>query len=407
MSSANALLNSQYLYQSEARYFAQVPDGGEDVAAQELAALGAEGVRAGYRGLYFGAERRVLYAIVYRAFTISRVLAPLIRFQCHSPEYLYKRTQSIPWSDFLTPKHTFAVFATVSNSAIRHSQYAALTIKDAIVDQFREKTGARPNVETQDPDLWINLYLHANKATLSIDASGGSMHRRGYRVESVEAPMQETVAATIIAMSEWDGSTPLADPMCGSGTILCEALMRYSRVPSGYLRKHFGFERLPDFDRDAWRAVKSEADTAIRMLPRGLIRGSDTSGEAVRAARANLARLPGGRHVVVEQRRFEQIERMDDTTIVTNPPYGLRIGKRDAMPEFVRGLGDFLKHRCAGSSAFVYFGNRELLKSLGLRPTWKKPLANGGLDGRLVRLDLFAGSRDAFEVARRRDDVRE
>jgi len=174
-------LNSQYLYQSEARYFAQVPDGGEDVAAQELAALGAEGVRAGYRGLYFGAERRVLYAIVYRAFTISRVLAPLIRFQCHSPEYLYKRTQSIPWSDFLTPKHTFAVFATVSNSAIRHSQYAALTIKDAIVDQFREKTGARPNVETQDPDLWINLYLHANKATLSIDASGGSMHRRGYR----------------------------------------------------------------------------------------------------------------------------------------------------------------------------------------------------------------------------------
>ena len=396
-----------YLYQTEARYFAQVPDGGEDVAAEELSALGAEGVKAGYRGLYFGGERRVLYSVAYRALTITRVLAPLIRFQCHSPEYLYKRTQSIPWSDFFSPKQTFAVFATVSNSAIRHSQYAALTIKDAIVDQFREKTGVRPSVETVDPDVWINLYLHANKATLSIDASGGSMHRRGYRVESVEAPMQETVAATMLALSEWDGATPLVDPMCGSGTILCEALMRYCRVPAGFLRQRFGFEFLPDFDHDAWRAVKRDADAAIRILPRGLIRGSDASMEAVRAARANLARLPGGRGVAVEQRRFEAIERIDGATIVTNPPYGLRIGKRDAMPEFIRGFGDFLKHRCAGSSAFVYFGNRELLKSLGLRPAWKKPLASGGLDGRLVRVDLFAGPRDAFEVARKDDGVPE
>jgi putative N6-adenine-specific DNA methylase len=395
-----------YLYQSEARYFAQVPDGGEDVAAQELTALGAQEVKAGYRGLYFGAERRALYAIVYRALTITRVLAPLIRFQCHSPEYLYKRTQSIAWSDFLTPKHTIAVFATVSNSAIRHSQYAALTIKDAIVDQFRDKTGARPSVETIEPDLWINLYLHANKATLSIDVSGGSMHRRGYRVESVEAPMQETVAAAMIAMSEWDGSTPLVDPMCGSGTILCEALMRYCRVPAGYLRAHFGFERLPDFDREQWREQKREADAAIRPLPKGLIKGSDASAEAVRAARANLARLPGGRVVTVEKRRFEDIERIEGAAIVTNPPYGLRIGKRDAMPEFVRGFGDFLKHRCAGSSAFVYFGNRELLKSFGLRPSWKKPLASGGLDGRLVRVDMFAGSRDAFKVAGQQDPVR-
>ncbi|MCI0452804.1 MAG: THUMP domain-containing protein [Candidatus Latescibacteria bacterium] len=363
-------------------------------------------MKAGYRGLYFGAERRALYGIVYRALTVTRVLAPLVRFQCHSPEYLYKRTQTIAWSDFLTPKHTFAVFATVSNSAIRHSQYAALTIKDAIVDQFREKTGARPSIETIEPDLWINLYLHANKATLSIDVSGGSMHRRGYRVESVEAPMQETVAAAMLALSEWDGSTPLFDPMCGSGTILCEALMRYCRVPAGYLRTRFGFERLPDFDREGWRALKCEADTAIRMLPKPLIKGSDASADAVRAARANLARLPGGRTVSVEKRRFEDIERIDGATIVTNPPYGLRIGKRDAMPEFVRGFGDFLKHRCAGSSAFVYFGNRELLKSFGLRPTWKKPLASGGLDGRLVRVDLFAGSRDAFKVADKPGPVR-
>lgn len=384
-----------YLYQTEARYFSQIPDGAEEVATRELQALGAREVKPGYRGLYFGADAASLYAIVYRALTITRVLAPVARFNCHSADYLYKRTQDVRWHDFIPPQGTFAVFATVSNSALRHSQYAALKIKDAIVDQFRAQTGARPNVDTKAPDVWVNLYLHANKATLAIDASGGSMHRRGYRVESVEAPMQETVAAAMLAMTEWDGEVPLVDPMCGSGTILCEALMRYCRVPAGYRREHFGFETLPDFDRGAWQRVKKNADDAMRELPAGLIRGSDADAAAVRAAKANLARLPGGRQVVVERRPFESIDRIDQGAIVTNPPYGLRIGRRDAMPDFIRGFGDFLKQRCAGATAFVYFGNRELLKSLGLRPAWRKPLANGGLDGRVVRIDLFAGERSS------------
>ncbi len=384
-----------YLYQSDARYFAQIPDGAEEVATRELEALGAREVKPGYRGLYFGADAASLYAVVYRALILTRVLAPIARFQCHSADYLYKRAQDVRWRDFISPQGTFAVFANVSNSAIRHSQYAALKVKDAVVDQFRAETGARPNVDTTEPDVWINLYLHANKATLAIDASGGSMHRRGYRVESVEAPMQETVAAAMLAMTEWDGSTPLVDPMCGSGTMLSEALMRYCRVPAGYRRARFGFERLPDFDREAWRRVKQEADDAIRKLPPGLIRGSDAASEAVRAARRNLAQLPGGKDVVVEHRRFELIDRIESAAIVTNPPYGLRIGRRDAMPEFIRSFGDFLKQHCAGSTAFVYFGDRELLKSLGLRPAWRKPLANGGLDGRVVRVDLFAGERSS------------
>jgi putative N6-adenine-specific DNA methylase len=382
-----------FLYQSGEAFFAQVPDGGEDVAGEDLARLGATDVRAGYRGLYFHAERDALYRITYSALTVSRVLAPLIRFQCHSPEYLYKRAQSIRWPSIFTTKQTFAVFATVANSTIRHSQYAALTVKDAIVDQFRAQGGVRPSVEPIDPDVWINLYLHANRATLSLDLSGGSMHRRGYRVESVEAPMQETVAAVMLAMSGWDGSMPLADPMCGSGTVLCEALMRYSRVPAAYLRPRLGLRFLPDYDRAAWEAVKRGCDDAIRPLPDGLIRGSDASREAVHAARTNLAKLPGGRAVRVECRRFEEIDRLAGATIVTNPPYGLRIGKRDAMPEFIRGLGDFLKQRCAGSTAFVYFGNRELIKALGLRSAFKKPLSSGGLDGRLVKLELFEGRR--------------
>ncbi|HEX6790998.1 MAG TPA: THUMP domain-containing protein [Candidatus Krumholzibacteria bacterium] len=382
-----------YLYQEGEPYFAQVPDGAEEVATAELERLGATEIRAGYRGLYFHAERDALYRIVYGALTVSRVLCPLIRFQCHSPEYLYKRVQSIPWSSLFTTKETFAVFATVANSTIRHSQYAALTVKDAIVDQFRAKAGVRPNVEPQDPDLWINLYLHANRATISLDLSGGSMHRRGYRVESVEAPMQETVAAAMIAMTEWDGETPLVDPMCGSGTLLCEALMRYSRVPAAFLRPRQGTRFMPGFDAAAWDAMKKQCDGAIRPLPDGLIRGSDVSRDAVHAARTNISKLPGGRAVQIEGRPYERIEGIHDATIVTNPPYGIRIGNRDAMPEFVKGFGDFLKQRCSGSTAYVYFGDRELIKSLGLRPAFKKPLASGGLDGRVVKLEMFEGSK--------------
>jgi putative N6-adenine-specific DNA methylase len=382
-------------FQEHGRYFAQFPDGAEAVATADLVALGAENVEPGYRGVYFNAERDALYRIVYRTLTVTRVLAPLVHFQCHTPEYLYKKVRSIDWSAMIGTDQTFAVFATVSNSAIRHSQYAALTVKDAVVDQFRERAGSRPNVDTTDPDLWINLYLHANRATLSLDASGGSMHRRGYRVESVEAPMQETVAAAMVAMSEWDGETPLIDPMCGSGTLLCEALMRYARVPSGYLRARFGVERFPDFDAALWKHQRADADAGIRQLNRGLISGSDSDPAAARAARTNLSRLPAGVNVRVERRRFEDIEQIKGVTILTNPPYGVRIGRRDAMPDFVRGFGDFLKHRCTGSTAYVYFGNRELTKSIGLRPSWRRPLANGGLDGRLLRFDLFEGPRTA------------
>jgi putative N6-adenine-specific DNA methylase len=220
--------------------------GAESSLRLAIERLGADTVRPGYRGLYFTAQPAALYRIAYGALTLTRVLAPLIRFQCHSPEYLYKRTQSIHWPGIFSAKQTFAVFASVANSTIRHSQYAALTVKDAIVDQFRAATGARPDVEPLEPDVWVNLYLHANRATVSLDVSGGSMHRRGYRVQSVEAPMQETVAATMLAMSGWDGSTPLVDPMCGSGRF-CEALCALPgpRVPAGA-----GASVLPDFDRE-------------------------------------------------------------------------------------------------------------------------------------------------------------
>ena len=217
------------------------------------------------------------------------------------------------------------------------------------------------------------------------------MHRRGSRSASVDAPMQEHVAAAAVRMTGWEGERPLIDPMCGSGTLLAEALMYTCRVPSGYLRadRGLGLDALPDYDDALWREVRSEADAAVRPLPGGLLSGSDAAPAAVAAARENLNHLPGGGGVTVSKRRFEDLESIEGATILCNPPYGMRLGRVDAMPDFMRRFGDFLKQRCTGSTAWIYFGNRELLKSLGLRSSARRPLANGGLDGRLVKIDLY------------------
>jgi len=379
-------------YLRSRRFFAQTADGLELMAAAEVERLGAVDAEPAFRGVYFSADLDCLYRINYTSRLLTRVLAPLLTFDCHSARYLYKTARSIDWSEFLEVTDTFAVSANVANSAIRHSQYAALRVKDAVADQFRERTaGRRPRVDARAPDVWINLFLHNNRAVLSIDASGGSLHRRGYRLSSVEAPMQETVAAAVVEMSGWDGSRLLYDPMCGSGTLLCEAAMRYCRVPTGYLRAgggRFGFERLPGFDPAAWKSVRNTEDGRIRPLPGGLIGGSDASVEAVASARSNARALPGGNAISLKISKFQDLPPIANATIVCNPPYGLRIGKSSA--EAVIGqFGDFLKQRCRGSEAFVYFGKRELVKSVGLRASWKKPLKSGGLDGRVVKYELY------------------
>ena len=222
----------EFVYQHSERYFAQVAGGMEEMAADELCRLGAEEPSLAYRGLYFNAGKAALYRINYQSRLINRVLAPLFIFKCHSAKYLYIQASKISWPALFTPENTFAVFASVSHSHIRHSKYAAQKLKDAIVDTFRRQTGKRPDVERHTPDVWINLYIINNRATISLDTSGGSLHRRGYRVKSVEAPMQETFAAAILLLSEWTGDTPLHDPMCGSGTLLAEALMICSQTPA-------------------------------------------------------------------------------------------------------------------------------------------------------------------------------
>ena len=342
-----------------------------------------------FSGIHFRADKPTLYRINYLTRLLSRCLAPLRAFACPDTDTLYREAKQIDWKEFFRQGQTFAVSGNVSGSAISHSKFAALRLKDAVADHFMEKTGQRPDVSVRNPDILLNLHVRNDEAVISFDTSGGALHRRGYREETVSAPMQETVAAAIVRFSQWDGSVPLYDPMCGSGTLLCEALMRYGRIPAGVFRNRFGFEGLPDFDDAVWKQVKKDADGRIRALPEGLIAGSDVSKEAVSAARINLMGLHFGNGVRVERMDFRKLPALENHVIVTNPPYGIRMGKDENLEMFYKDFGDFLKQKCKGSTAFVYFGERKYIKNIGLKTSWKKPIKAGGLDGRLVKYEIF------------------
>ena len=382
-------MDTAFEYQQRHRFFAQAPGGMEELAAAELSELGAENIRSAYRGLYFEARMETLYRINYRARVLSRVLAPLKTFHCHTTGYLYRQVKRLDWSSILTPDHTFAVFATVSHSAVKHSRYAALCVKDGIADHFHERFGSRPGVRRDAPDVWINLHIENNLASISLDTSGGPLHRRGYRQETVEAPMQETLAAAVIRIAAWDGRKKLWDPFCGSGTLLAEALMDYCRIPAGFLRRRFGFEALPDFDRALWNRVKEQEMGGIRPLPESLMGGSDASPDAVKAARMNLQNLPSGDRVTLSVMDFRSLPNLEDGVLVCNPPHGIRLEKDKDVSSLYKALGDFFKQKCKNSSVFLYVGNRELIPHIGLKPAWKKALPSGGLDGRLVKFEIY------------------
>ena len=378
-----------YEYQRNNRFFAQIPEGIKELGAQELSELSARNIIPEYGGIYFNADKKTLYRINYYARLFSRILAPLASFNCISTDQLYKKSRQINWTDFISIEKTFAVFSNVSNSKITNSHYASLRLKDGVVDSFRDKTGGRPDIDAKDPDIWLNLHIRNNKAIISLDTSGGSLHRRGYRKETVEAPMKETVAAAIIRYSEWDGTVPLYDPMCGSGTLLSEALMYHCKIPPGILRNHFGFEFLPDYDNSLWTNVKAELDRQIRTLPAGYISGSDLSIKSIKTAKLNLRNLQNGKKIKLEASDFRKSAGLQNGIIITNPPYGIRTGTMQKLDLLYKSLGDFLKQKCKGSTAYIYFGEREFIKKIGLKAKWKKPLKTGGLDGRLVKYELF------------------
>ncbi len=370
-------------------YFAQIADGMESIGAEELETLGAHTIRPIRRGIYFSADQAALYRINYASRLCTRILAPISSFACPDAEAIYKAARRIEWTHFFSPEQTFAVFASTAGSSVPHSQFAGLKLKDAVVDQFRDRFGRRPNVDPRNPDVWINLHVARENGTISIDTSGGSLHRRGYRIKSGTAPIQETVAAAMVWFSKWDGRLPLVDPMCGSGTLVIEAAMAYCRIPAGYLRTTFGFQRLPDFNPYVWETVKKEMEDNIRKLPGRLVNASDIDAEAVTATRSNCKKIPHVRNINILRKDFRDLDKLENRIICCNPPYGIRMQKSGGLEDTYRQLGDFFKQCCKGSQAFVYFGNRVLIKSVGLRPSWKKPLKNGGLDGRLVKYEMY------------------
>ncbi len=379
----------EFQYLKTGHFFAQVANGLEELAATEIKDLGATSIKQRYRGLYFSADKAALYRINYGSRLLTRVLAPLLSFDCHSAKYLYKTAMDIPWEEIFSPDQTFAIFAQVSNSQITHSQYASLKLKDAIVDRFKDKLRRRPNVDPKFPHIWFNLHIENNRAVISIDTSGSSLHRRGYRLDTVEAPMQETLAAALIQFTGWTGEKNLIDPMCGSGTLAAEAYMQLTKLSSGYFRKSFGFERLPDYDPALWKRIRKGMDNNFQSLEQVPIQASDIDPSAMRVAKRNLGHLPGGAGIYTHRKDYQDIGNTEGVTLIMNPPYGIRLKRGQDLSEFYQNLGDWLKHKCAGSEAYIYFGERKYLKNIGLRPEWKKPLMNGGLDGRFAKFVMY------------------
>ncbi len=374
-------------------FFAQVTGKMEELCEQELIEFGATETKTAYKGVFFKSDISTLYKINYMSRFLSRVLAPLITFPCKNTDILIKKARQISWEDFLSIKKTFAISGSVSNSRISNSLYASQCLKDGIADYFRHKYDKRPDVEVVNPDVRFNLHIDKDMAVISLDTSGESLHKRGYRLMAGEAPMQETLAAAIIRLSKWNGENPLWDPMCGSGTILCEALMYYCRIPAQKLRKKFGFFNMPEFNQTEWNKVKEEYDSKIRPLMKNIIRGSDKSQEAIKVAKENLSHLPYFDSVELSCRSFQQVKEFKDGTLITNPPYGIRLGEIVEVQALYKELGDFLKTNCTGTSAFIYTGNPALRKYIGLKTTRRIHLDNGKLEGVLLKIDSYRGSK--------------
>lgn len=382
-------------FQKNNNYFAQAPGQMEALCEEELKELGATNTRVSYRGVYFNAALNIIYRINYTSRLLSRVLAPLISFHCTNTDALIKASKKVKWEKIFPVDKTFSISASVAKSAITNSLYASQVLKDGIVDYYRDIYGKRPDVSTTDPDVRINLHIEKDKAVISLDTSGESLHKRGYRLLGGDAPMQETLAAAIIRISGWDGEKPLLDPMCGSGTFLCEALMHYCRIPAQYLRKKFGFVYLPGYDKSEWKKIKEDYDSKIRQLPPGLISGSDKSQRVIKVAEENLSRLPFSENVKLGGHPFGHIKEFKNGVIITNPPYGIRLGEVEDVKKLYTEFGDFLKQRCPGTTAFIYTGDPSLRKSIGLKTSFRVPLVNGKLEGVLMKFESYEGSRKA------------
>ncbi|HEY9735877.1 MAG TPA: THUMP domain-containing protein [Trichocoleus sp.] len=371
-------------------YFATVARGLESLAAQELEALGAVAVEPGFCGVNFTGDQALLYRVNLWARLPFRVLVKLGEFSCQTAEDLYRGISAIDWSTYLTPSHTLAVTATGKSRQLNHTHFTALQVKNAIVDQQQAAFGERSSVDTEQPDVRINVHLERDLCTVSLDSSGSSLHRRGYRPAVGAAPLKESLAAALIELTGWQPEMPFIDPLCGSGTLPLEASLKALNIAPGLFREQFGFETWLDFDDDLWDGMLQEAEESQRDELEGVIVGCDRNPEVIRQARANALNSGTGHVVKFWVSELAEIEApADHGVLLCNPPYGERLGRDEDLGSFYKLLGNILKQRFKGWTAYVLSGNKELASTIGLKSSQRFPVYNGSLPCQLMKYELY------------------
>ena len=367
--------------------------GFEDLLAQELTNLGARDVNKGIRMVSFSGDKGFMYKANLSLRTAIKILKPISSFRLVSEQELYQHIYNMPWEEYLSENGSLAINATVHSLRFKHSQYIALKTKDAIVDRFRDQKGVRPNIDLRFPDLKINIHIDNNRCTVSLDSSGESLHRRGYKTATNIAPINEVLAAGLIMLSGWDGQSDFRDPMCGSGTMLIEAAMIACNIPPNLMRKEFAFERWQDWDVELFEKIESSLVSKTRDF-HFKISGFDKSPSAVRKALDNVKNAHLEEFISIKHEDFFKTKKGEDTPLhmVFNPPYGERLEQLDVV-SFYTDIGSTLKHGYPGTNAWFITSNLEGLKSVGLKPSRKIKLFNAKLEARLVHYKMYEGSK--------------
>lgn len=366
----------------------------EPVLNRELEELGCKEITEVKRGATVKGDLETVYKLNYRCRSAIRVLINIASFPVTSGEDLYRGIMNIDWTEYINSSQTIALDSTsFNNPAFTNTMFISQKAKDAIVDQLRNKTGSRPNVDTQNADIRINIYVSQELCTVSLDSSGNSLHMRGYKDEAVKAPMNEVLGAGLLMLAEWNGDKDLIDPMCGSGTFLSEGAMIATNTPAGFFRKNFGFQNWKSFDSEIWNSVRAEGDALIKPLNCKIL-GYDKDPRSTNATRANLDSAGFGDKVEVSKSSFESLRPgVSSGMLIMNPPYGERLERKEDITALYEMIGDKLKKDFQGFEAWIITSSPEGMKSVGLRPSKKFVVFNGPLECRFLKYELYAGSK--------------
>ena len=385
-----------YIMAQQFELIAKTFMGLEPVLAKELAQLGASDVQVGRRMVSFKGDKELMYRANFQLHTAIRILKPIKHFQATSADEVYEGVKDIDWSEYIDLEKTFAVDSVVFSEEFRHSKFVAYKVKDAIVDQFRERTGKRPNISISNPDIRLHIHIAEDQCTLSLDSSGESLHRRGYRQESVEAPLNEVLAAGMILMTDWHGECDFIDPMCGSGTLLIEAALIARNMAPGLFRKEYAFEKWPDFDADLFDKIYND-DSQEREFQHHIY-GYDVDIKAVNTARLNVKAAGLTSDITITEQDFKDFTKPAKKSImVTNPPYGERISTPNLLGTY-KMIGERLKHQFTGNDAWILSYREECFEQIGLKPSIKIPVFNGSLECEFRKYQMFDGKIRDFRA---------